>query len=129
MLDNAGNMLWAIGAMVLAVSALAAHRMSLSFAIRSALAWAAIIFVVVLAVSHRYEMQAMFSSVTQTLGIDEQQVSGGTVRIRMSADGHFWARVKLNGVEHMMLIDSGATYTAISEETAQAAGITPGNNI
>jgi aspartyl protease family protein len=126
MLDNAGNMLWAIGAIVLAMSALAAQRMSLGFAIKAALTWAAIIFVVVLAVSHRYEMQAMFSGVTQALGIDEQQVSGGTVRIRMSPDGHFWARVKLNGVDHMMLIDSGATYTAISDRTAQAAGIEPG---
>ncbi|MGT2515943.1 retropepsin-like aspartic protease family protein [Sphingomonas panni] len=32
---------------------------------------------------------------------------------------------KLNGVERRMLIDSGATSTAISEATAQAIGVTP----
>ena len=123
MLDNSANLLWGIGALVLAVSALAAHRMSFGYFVKAALAWAAIIFVVVLLVSHRYAIQEAFSGVTQTLGIDDQQVSGDTVRIRMSPDGHFWARVTLNGVSRTMLVDSGATYTAISEATAQAAGI------
>jgi aspartyl protease family protein len=41
----------------------------------------------------------------------------------MARDGHFWATVKLNGVERRMLIDSGATVTAISEQTARDAGV------
>lgn len=52
-----------------------------------------------------------------------QEVSGDEVRIRMAPDGHFWARVQVNGVERRMLIDSGATVTALSEETADLAGI------
>jgi aspartyl protease family protein len=59
------------------------------------------------------------------VGIDDQQVSGDTVRIRMSPDGHFWARATINGHEQLMLIDSGATVTALSEETAQRVGIKP----
>jgi aspartyl protease family protein len=57
------------------------------------------------------------------LGLDAQQVSGGEVRIRMAADGHFWADATINGVRRRMLIDSGATVTAISEKTAAAAGV------
>jgi aspartyl protease family protein len=57
------------------------------------------------------------------LGLDRQEVSGREVRIRMSADGHFWADATINGIRRRMLIDSGATVTAISEATAAAAGV------
>jgi len=57
------------------------------------------------------------------LGLDSQEVSGREVRIRMAADGHFWADATVNGVRRRMLIDSGATITAISESTARAAGV------
>ena len=60
---------------------------------------------------------------TAQLGLDGQEVSGEEVRIRMSPDGHFWARVELNGVERRMLIDSGATVTTLSEKTAASAGV------
>src|SRR4051812_9368879 len=113
--DDVPNILWFVGALVLAGSALAAQRALLSFMLKSAIAWAAIILITVVAVSHRYELQEMLSHLNRTLGIDEQQVSGDTVRIRMSPDGHFWARVSINGTDHMMLVDSGATFTAISD--------------
>jgi aspartyl protease family protein len=57
------------------------------------------------------------------LGLDGQEVAGDEVRIRMASDGHFWANVTINGVKRRMLIDSGATITAISEATASAASI------
>ena len=60
------------------------------------------------------------------LGLDDQQVSGREVRIRMSRDGHFWARVDINGVERRMLVDSGATITALSERTARLASVDRG---
>jgi aspartyl protease family protein len=63
------------------------------------------------------------------LGLNDQQVSGDEVRIRMSPDGHFWARATLNGVERRMLVDSGATITAISEETARAAKVSSGTSL
>jgi len=63
------------------------------------------------------------SRITARLGLDNQQVVGDEVRIRMSSDGHFWARATLNDVERRMLIDSGATVTALSEQTAQLASV------
>jgi aspartyl protease family protein len=65
----------------------------------------------------------LFAAASAKLGIEDQQVQGKTVRIRMAPDGHFWARVKLNGVDRRMLIDSGATITAISADTAAAAEV------
>jgi len=63
------------------------------------------------------------SRLTARLGLDSQQVVGEEVRIRQSADGHFWARVSVNGVARRMLVDSGATVTALSEGTAREAGV------
>lgn len=61
--------------------------------------------------------------ISDRLGLDGQEVVGEEVRIRMSADGHFWARATINGVERRMLIDSGASVTALSEQTAIEAGV------
>ncbi|MEC3950813.1 retropepsin-like aspartic protease family protein [Sphingobium sp. HWE2-09] len=63
------------------------------------------------------------------LGLDDQMVSGKDVRIAMSRDGHFWARVKINGVERHMLVDSGATITAISQTTADSASVERNTNM
>jgi aspartyl protease family protein len=57
------------------------------------------------------------------IGLDQQEVVGSETRIRMASDGHFWAKATINGVERRMLIDSGATVTAVSQETAARASI------
>ncbi|KTF69411.1 retropepsin-like aspartic protease family protein [Sphingomonas sp. HT-1] len=117
------HFVWLIGALVLVVSALSVRRVGFGLLLRTLLGWAAIILLVLIAVGYRYELAGAWSSLTNRLGLEEQRVEGGTVRIRMSPDGHFWARVELNGVERRMLIDSGATVTAISQRTAAAARI------
>ncbi|MDX3911256.1 MAG: TIGR02281 family clan AA aspartic protease [Sphingobium sp.] len=63
------------------------------------------------------------SRLTARLGLDDQNVQGDEIRIRMSPDGHFWARAAINGVERRMLVDSGATITALSEPTARLASV------
>ncbi len=69
------------------------------------------------------------SRIRAQLGLDDQRVTGTDVRIAMSPDGHFWARVSINGVQRRMLIDSGATISAISEETAAQANIAKGASL
>lgn len=66
---------------------------------------------------------------TEQLGLDDQQVAGKELRVRMSPDGHFWVNATINGVERRMLIDSGATITAISDRTAQTAGVGTGTGL
>jgi hypothetical protein len=72
-----------------------------------------LIFVVLQQAPYRPEL-ARF---TQALGLDDQKVTGKELRVRMSPDGHFWAFASINGVQRRMLIDSGATVTAVSEQT------------
>ena len=65
------------------------------------------------------------AGIADRLGLSGQAVAGREVRIRMSPDGHFWAAATINGVPRRMLIDSGATVTALSQDTADAAGVKP----
>ena len=60
---------------------------------------------------------------TERLGLNSQEVAGDEVRIRLASDGHFWARVTINGSEQRMMIDSGATITALSAQAAREAGV------
>ena len=67
--------------------------------------------------------QPELSRYTDKLGLDDQRVSGKELRVKMSSDGHFWVSASINGVQRRMLIDSGATVTAISSSTARQAGV------
>lgn len=73
--------------------------------------------------------QPSIARFTDKLGLDDQKVSGGELRVRMASDGHFWAIASINGVKRRMLIDSGATVTAISEATAREAGVSTGSGL
>jgi aspartyl protease family protein len=73
--------------------------------------------------------QPQLARFTSSLGLDDQQVAGKELRVRMSADGHFWVVATVNGVRRRMLIDSGATITAISTATARAAGVDAGTGL
>lgn len=65
------------------------------------------------------------SPLLQHTGLDTQKILGDEIHIDMAPDGLFWARVTLNGHETRMLVDTGATLTALSPQTAQRAGIAP----
>jgi len=73
--------------------------------------------------------QPELSRITGKLGLDDQQVAGGELRVPMAADGHFWVRASVDGIERRMLIDSGATITALSAATARAANIDTSSGI
>ena len=73
--------------------------------------------------------QPELSRLTSRLGLDDQRVSGKELHVNMSPDGHFWVVASINGVRTRMLIDSGATVTAISERTARAAGVYTGTSL
>lgn len=63
---------------------------------------------------------------TDRLGLDDQKVAGRELRVSMSNDGHFWVLASINGVRRRMLIDSGATVTALATSTARDAKIEAG---
>ena len=103
--------------LILPLSALVARRLPLKPVLKMALAWVAIFTVGLLIASQRDRLTGL-----KTMFAD-QQINGTETRIRMAEDGHFWADVDIDGVRRRMLIDSGATTTALSSSTAKAAGL------
>ena len=85
----------------------------------------ALITVLAVVLLQRAPYDPMLSRVADALRLDGQEVVGDEVRIPMSANGHFMANVTINGVRRRMLIDSGATVTALSVRTASEAGLEP----
>jgi aspartyl protease family protein len=73
--------------------------------------------------------QPELSRFTSSLGLDDQKVSGKELRVKMASDGHFWVVATVNGVKRRMLIDSGATVTALSEDTVREANVDKGSNL
>lgn len=73
--------------------------------------------------------QPELARLTDRLGLDDQQVAGKELHVKMSPDGHFWVLASINGVERRMLVDSGATVTAISERTARDAKVNSGTGL
>lgn len=116
----------AVGALV-AVSVITRWVPLLGTALRIA-CWGVIAVVAIGAVQQRSLFDPYFARLTRLLNLapaDGQQVSGRELRIPMSRDGHFWVRARINGVERKLLVDSGATITALSVDTANAAGLEP----
>lgn len=121
--DDRFQLVFLLLTITLPLSALLSRRMPIRRAIPMGLAWAAIIAGVVLVIGLVRDngLRANIARISSLLSDDEQRVSGKTVRIRMAPDGHFWATAAINGVQRRMLIDSGATQTALSLDTARAA--------
>ncbi|MDE1914639.1 MAG: TIGR02281 family clan AA aspartic protease [Sphingomonadales bacterium] len=54
-----------------------------------------------------------------------QTVSGRETHVPLGEDGHFWLTARVNGVPRRFLIDTGATITTLSPESAEKAQVTP----
>ena len=128
MSDQTGNALIYALLLILPLSALLARRVPIGKSLRMALAWIAIFIVGLLLVGQRQRILPLWDSARDALLGSDQTVIGNTIRIQMDADGHFWANATIDGVRRRMLIDSGASTTAISTATARAAGLDTGES-
>lgn len=103
---------------LLPLSSLIARRPKPGLMVKVTLAWVAVFAVGLIIASQRQWIAETASGL-----FADQKVTGAETRIRMADDGHFYASVRINGVERRMMIDSGATTTALSMQTAKAARI------
>lgn len=126
--DRALDLVWAVGALILVGSALAARRVPFARAWRMALAWIAIFGLMFLLFAFRHDFALVGQRLRAAIDPEAGVVSGGTLRIPMSDDGHFWVRGLVNGVEQRFLIDSGATTVVLSSAAVREAGIVPDEN-
>lgn len=89
----------------------------------------AMLVLIVVLIVQRAPFDPFLARLMSRLKLDTQEVVGKELRIRMAGNGHFMANARINGVERPMLIDSGATITALSARTAAAAGLEPQANV
>lgn len=105
-----------------------ARRVPVLGRIVSVATWVAAIGLIVVLVGERERFDPYVTRIAALLHLDDgQQVAGGVTRLKLAPDGHFWVRARIGegigGVERRMLVDSGATVTALSTQTAAAAGV------
>lgn len=124
--DLAVSLLWAIGALALVGGALFARRIPMRLAAKMALGWIAIFAVGFVIFTFRNDFRVMGSRLMAEFSPGEPVVDGATLRIRKAGDGHFWVNAMVNGREERFLIDSGASITGLSANSARRAGVAPG---
>jgi aspartyl protease family protein len=83
--------------------------------------------VLLLVVLQLSRIDPRFELAVPELGMPQQVVEGGETQVQLAPDGHFWLRAEINGTPADFLVDTGATLTAVSSETAERAGLEPRN--
>lgn len=124
--DNGPSIVYYILAIVLVGSSLIGMRLPIAKAAKMALAWVAIFAGVFVLFSFRSEFSALGDRLYAS-AFGTPLESGGELRIPMAEDGHFWVRGSVNGESVRFLVDSGASTTTLSAETAREAGVQPTN--
>jgi aspartyl protease family protein len=119
--DQSLQVIAAIMMLVLVGSSLVSRRLPIGQVARMVAGWLLIFAAVLVGYSYRVELNAVVQRVAGDLLGERGQTVGGTLRVPMAPDGHFWVRARINGHEQRFLIDSGATTTALSADAADAA--------
>lgn len=126
MIGERAYVLFGVLLLALPVASLIARRVPILRVLFNLAIWALLFAALAWVLGERSRFDPYLSQWTSALHLDSQTVAGHETRIRMSPDGHFYARVRFGGIERRMLIDSGATVTAVSSSTAAAAGLKVG---
>lgn len=125
-MSEPASLIYSLLLLVLVGSALISRALPIGQTIKMAFAWIGIFALIFLLVSFRPEMKLIWQRITGELGLaSAPAISGEPMTLRKSDDGHFWVTAQVNGRPMRFMVDSGATFTAISTEAAQAAGIGP----
>ena len=126
--DQAPNLLYMVLLLVLVASSLVGMRLPLGKTVKMAAAWVGIFAAGFVIFSFRSEFMALGSRL-QAEAVGTPIQAGEELRIPMAEDGHFWVEASVNGHEAPFLVDSGASYTTISRDTANQAGVQTGMRI
>jgi aspartyl protease family protein len=106
------------------------YRGKIGGAIRDLLSWSALALVLVGGYSYRDELGRIafriageLSPPGASLGVEQRQAGERAVRIRRRADGHFVARVSVDGASVSMLVDTGASTVVLRQSDARLLGV------
>ncbi len=118
------ELLYLLCIMVLVVSALVVRRIPVGHSLRMLGVWFLIFLAGFIAFSFKDEVLGLAERVASETRAERTGVQvGEELRIKQAPDGHFWVDARINGMTARFLVDSGATTTSISRETADRADI------
>ncbi len=120
--DQTGGLIWGLVCLMLVASSLAARRLPMAQTLKMALAWVAIFAGAFAVFSFRYEFQTVWNRMKAEF-TGSSTDANGTLRLRVSDGGHYFVDAQVNGRSVRFMVDSGATSTAMSTESARAAGV------
>ncbi|PAQ09472.1 TIGR02281 family clan AA aspartic protease [Mesorhizobium temperatum] len=124
------RMIW-LGALVALIGAgLLRSGRPLGAMARNLGTWAVIVLALIAGYQYRYELQDFASRVTAglvpgsplALGLEDGHA---TVTLDKAGNGHFEARIMVNGTPVRAVVDTGATSIVLTAQDAQAAGFNP----
>jgi aspartyl protease family protein len=121
---DGARLIWGVVMIMLVASSLVAQRIPIGQFVRYLLIWAVVGSTVYGLVLFRDEFGELWARASADLGGGRAAtVRGEASVIRQSDDGHFWVDASVGGQDVEFMIDSGATTTALSSETAQQLGL------
>jgi aspartyl protease family protein len=122
--DDTANLVYAVLGLTLILSSLLAYRLPIGKLAKMIMAWLGIFALLFLMFSFRPELKMVWNRLTGELtGAPRQTVSGEAIQLTLQDDGHFRLRATINDKEVDFMVDSGASFTAISANTADDIGI------
>ena len=122
MTDRSPQAIYYAMGVILLLSSLLAMRLPLGKALKMALAWLGLFAGFFVLFAFRGEFQG-FGQRLRAEALGSPVAEGGEVRIPIADDGHFWVQASVNGRSARFLIDSGASVTTVSRDTAQSSGV------
>ena len=124
--DQAIHFIYLIGVLVLVGSALMVRRIPIAQGLKMFVGWVLIFAAAFVVFTLKDEFLALGNRLMLAArGGVVEETKGGELHIRQSPDGHFWVNAEVNGETVRFLVDSGATTTSISRDTAERVGIEP----
>lgn len=124
--SDTASLVYSLLLLVLVGSALISRSLPIGQTLKMALGWVGIFAVIFLLVSFRPELKMIWERVTGELGLGgEPPITGAPTTLRKAEDGHFWVNGQVNGAPVRFMVDSGASFTALSADAARSAGVEP----
>lgn len=125
-LPRSGLLLAALAAMIAGVAgSLLARRVPVLGRFLRVASTLSLMGILVLVVVQIARFDSRFDMVLPQIGLPRQEVVGGETRIPLAPDGHFWIDAQVDDRPARFMVDTGATLTAISADTARKAGLEP----
>jgi aspartyl protease family protein len=110
-------------AVLIGLVALMLFRQRFSHILESVLIWTAVVLLLLLGYTYRFELRDVADRVLAELMPGRAATRGRTVEIARGGGGSFAVTTQVNGARVAMVLDTGASSVVLTQEAAKAAGL------